>query len=433
MSEDRAPTELPPEAEHGSTADPSRPVDPERAALEAACVHAGAVPGLAMATPPLAPPIFAASVFEVPSLAQMDGVFAGEPGLYAYSRSGNPTVAALEGALAALEGAEAAVAAASGMGAISAALLTLLRPGDTVVTTTALYGHTRGLLDERLAALGLRVRHMDEAAILAGLPEGCRLVYTESISNPLLAVADLPRLAEAAHAAGALLLVDATFATPFHQQPLALGADLVLHSATKYLGGHGDLILGLAAGRAELVDRVRATLSVLGATPGPFEAWLALRGLRTLHLRMARQSANAAAVADWLAAHPAVAAVHYPGHAGHPSHGAAARVLRRGFGGMLAFDLGAAGAAEGRAAVDRLLGGLGMIVLAPSLGDIGSTLSYPATTSHRQLDAAEQAAQGITPGLVRLSCGIEAPETIIADLAAGLAAVQALGTLADPR
>lgn len=392
--------------------------------FDALCVHSGrAVPGLGMATPPVSPPIFQASVFETPDLATSDRAFAGEPGTYVYSRYGNPTVAAFETAVAALEGAEAAVASASGMGAITGTLVGHLGAGDAVVTTAALYGNTRQLLDAYLAPLGVAVHHRAAEDIVAGgLPPRTRLVYAETISNPALVVADIPHLAEAAHGAGALLVVDNTFATPYHCRPLALGADVVIHSATKYLGGHGDLIAGVAAGPAAIIGPVRKAVRVLGASAAPLEAWLALRGLRTLHLRMARHAANAAAVAAFLAGHPKVAAVHYPGLPTHATHAIAGRILGAGFGGMVAFDLAAA-PPDGRAAFERFLGALAMIPCAPSLADVGTMLLHPASTSHRELSAADRAAQGIGEGLVRLSCGIEAARDIVADLERGLAAV----------
>lgn len=388
------------------------------------CVRAGAkVPGLEMATPPVSPPIFQTSVFETPDLAALDRAMSGEAGAYVYSRHANPTVAAFEAAVAALEGAEAAVATSSGMGAITAALVSRLKTGDGVVTTSALYGNTRQLLDAYLAPLGVAVHHLAADAIVAdGVPPGTRIVFTEPISNPLLVVADIPRLAETAHAIGARLVVDNTFATPYHCRPLALGADIVVHSATKYLGGHGDLIAGVAAGPAALIEPVRRAARVLGVNGAPLEAWLALRGLRTLHLRMARHADNAARVAAFLADHPKVRAVHYPGLPDHPTCATARRILERGFGGMVAFDL-ATGEADGRAAFERFLGGLTMIPFAASLADVGTMLSHPATTSHRDLLAAERAALGIGEGLVRLSCGIEAADDIVADLARGLAAV----------
>jgi len=390
----------------------------EAASLDATCVHAGgdALPGLL--TPPLAPPLVAGSVFALPDLDAAARAIAGEAGYYAYGRSGNPTVAAFERAVAALEGAEEAVAAASGMGAIAAVLQAHVPPGSRVVTTGALYGDTRAYLDGPLAAAGVAVEHRSPAAPERPLPSDTALVLAESIANPLLQVADVPAWAAACRAAGARLVVDATFATPCGGRPLAHGADLVVHSATKYLGGHGDLILGVAAGARADVAPIRQAVTQHGTPAGPFEAWLALRGLRTLHLRMARHVANATAVAGWLAARPDVARVWHPSLGDAAARALAERVLPGGTGGVVSFEL-----SGGRPAVEAFLGGLSMIRFAASLADVATTLSIPALTSHRKLTPEARAAQGISDGVVRLSCGIEAAGDITADLARGLEAM----------
>jgi cystathionine beta-lyase/cystathionine gamma-synthase len=404
--------------------------------LDATCVHAGTgltIPGLGMETPPLSPPIFQASVFVSPDLDRVERAIEGEDGLYIYSRGTNPTVVAFEQAMAALEGTEAAVATGSGMGAISAVMLALLKAGDRLVTTSRIYGDARAFFDEQLAGLGVIVEHRSEQALLdSGLPAGTKVLYTETIANPKLEVADLPALASLAHAAGAKLVVDSTFATPIHCRPLALGADLVIHSATKYLGGHGDLMAGVVCGDAETMAKVAKSRGRLGTTCAPQDAWLALRGLRTLHLRMQRHSENALAVAEHLLGHPKIQAVHYPGLAGHGTHGAANRVLAGGSGGMVAFEL-AVGADEsgpdqdadlaGREAFARMLAGFTMIRFAASLADTSTTLSSPLLTSHRGLSRVERAEAGITSGLVRLSCGIEDVGSVLADLERGLGAV----------
>jgi len=384
------------------------------ASIDAACVHAGAE-ALGMATPPLSPPLVMGAVFAIPDLGTVERAVAGEPGLWIYGRAGNPTVAAFERAVAALEGAEAAVAAASGMGALAAVLQALAPPGAHIVTTGALYGDSRALLEGPLVAAGSSLEHRTPEAPVEPLPEGTAVVLAEVIANPLLQVADLTAWAAACREVGARLVVDATFASPCLCRPLALGADVVFHSATKYLGGHGDLVLGVAAGDAATLALVRHAMVLHGAPAGPFEAWLALRGLRTLHLRMARHSANGSAVAEWLAGHPGVARTWYPGLPGHPSHAVARRVLPSGYGGMVAFEL-----AGGRPAVEALLGKLTMIRFAASLADVATTLSVPALTSHRRMTPEARAAEGISDGVVRLSCGIEAAGDIIADLARAL-------------
>lgn len=396
--------------------------------LATACVHAGApLAGDATLTSPLVPPIQQASAYETPSLDIVARALDGEAGFYSYGRNANPTVAGWERAVAELEGAEAGVAAASGMGVVSGTLLGLLAPGQRLVSTQELYGSTKKLMDTLVASRGVEVRHVPAPMLLAeGLPPGTDLLYTETLSNPLLAVADLPALAALARAGGALLVVDNTFATPYHCRPLALGADLVLHSASKYLGGHADLIAGLACGRVELVARVRDTVVTLGAPLAPLEAWLALRGLRTLAVRLARQSENAAAVAQQLAAARlpggAVEAVWYPGLAEHPTHAAAVATLTQGYGAMVAFRL-----AGGRPAVARFLAALSLIRFAATLGDVSSTVSHPASTSHRGLPPGERQAAGIDEGVLRLSVGLEAVDDIIADLERGLAAATGRG------
>jgi cystathionine beta-lyase/cystathionine gamma-synthase len=390
--------------------------------LATTCVHAGAARAdEAALTSPLVPPLYQASAYETPSLDIVARALDGEAGLYSYGRNANPTVAGWERAVAELEGAEAGVAAASGMGVVSGTLFGLLAPGQRLVSTLELYGSTKKLMDSYLASRGVAVQHLPAPVLLAdGLPPETDLLYTETVSNPLLAVADLPALASLARAGGALLVVDNTFATPYHCRPLTLGADLVLHSASKYLGGHADLIAGVACGRAELVAKVHDTIVTLGAPLAPLEAWLALRGLRTLAVRMARQSENAAAVAEHLAerlANGEVEALWYPGLAEHPTHPAAVASLAHGYGAMVAFRL-----AGGRPAVARFLAALRLIRFAATLGDVSTTVSHPATTSHRGLAPAERQAAGIDDGVLRLSVGLEALDDILADLARGLAA-----------
>lgn len=389
---------------------PARDASPKRFAT--LCVQSPAVDSTE-ATPPVSPPLHHASAFETPTLETVARALDGEPGLYSYGRTANPTVAAFEVAVARLEGAEAACAAASGMGALAATLLGIVRPGELVVTASDLYGTTSRMLDH-LGTLGYRV-----VPLVGGvLPEGARLVLAEVITNPLLGVTDVAELAGAAHSAGALLLVDSTFATPYHCQPLSLGADLVVHSATKYLGGHGDLLAGVVAGRTELVDQARAAMQRFGAPLAPTAAWLGLRGLRTLALRMERQSANAALVAEHLAGHRSVARVFYPGLRTHPSHAAALRTLERGFGAMVSFELASPG--PGNGAAEAFVGRLDTIRFVASLGDVATTVSHPGTTSHRSLSTAARLAQGISDATLRLSVGAEAVDDIIDDLDRGL-------------
>lgn len=337
-----------------------------------------------------------------------------------YSRYGNPTVRVVEEKVAALEGAEDAVAFASGMAAISAALSTLLASGEGLVASADLYGGTHAWLGwlarhhpeiavERVALTGL-LRHLEK-----GVAETTRVVYLETPTNPLLVCCDLARVAESAHRQGLLVVVDNTFGTPVLQNPLALGADVVIHSATKFLAGHSDVTAGVVAGDAATVAAVRETQILGGACLDPHAAFLLSRGMKTLALRVERQSATAAHLAAFLARHPRVARVYYPGF-----DPVARRQMRSG-GGMLSFDLepGTAGATAAAAAfVDRLE----LIRIIPSLGGVETGVMIPALTSHRQLTPEERRAAGIGDALVRLSCGIEDAEDLEVDLAQALEA-----------
>lgn len=395
--------------------------------LETSLVHAGERAGGPGAVP-TATPIYTATTYLYPSLAELDQAFATGEG-YLYTRYGNPTVAALEAALTAAEAARGAVAYGSGMAALHAALLaaatprgeTAPRPG-TILAARDLYGSTTVLLDELFAARGATVVYADlcdpsaaEAAIAEHQPA---VVLVETISNPLLRVADVAGLAALCRAAGARLVVDSTLTTPVLQRPLALGADLVVHSATKYLGGHGDAAGGLVAARTGLLhDTLVRQARLLGASLGPFEAQQLLRGMKTLALRVERQCASAAQVAAFLAGHPAVARVHYPGLPAHHAHALAAEAFGGRFGGLVAFELAAPDPVAVAAFVDRL----GLFLPATTLGDIYSLVMAPAMASHRELSPAQRRERGIADNLVRLSVGIEAPEDLVADLAAALA------------
>jgi len=371
---------------------------------------------------PVSTPIYPSVGYLYDEMGDLDGVFAGERVGYVYPRYGSPTVTAFEQATAALEGAEDAVAFASGMAAIHAALLGAgLRSGAAVVSAADVYGATYALLDKAFTAQGVRVRFVDitnldqvAGAVAAERPAA---LLCEIVSNPLLKVANVPALAEIAHAAGAVLLVDNTFASPYLFQPLAHGADYVIHSATKYLGGHGDLMAGVVACSVARGHDLRERQKLLGANLGPQEAWLALRGLKTLPLRMRQHCANAQSVAEWLAGHPAISHVNYPGLPDHPQHGLAARLFGgRGFGGMVSFDLRNAAQAQ----VFAFMEALELILPATTLGDVYSLTLYPAHSSHRYVAPEVRAALGIGDGLVRLSVGIEDAGDIIADLAQAL-------------
>jgi cystathionine beta-lyase/cystathionine gamma-synthase len=353
------------------------------------------------ATNPLVPPIQMSVVYEVASLDQVDAIYEGrEPG-FIYARDGHPNARELAEKVARLEGAEAAWVAASGMGAEAAVLLALVGSGDRLAVAQGVYGKTARLARE-LERFGVEVSEFDASRPeTLGIDGRTKVVFAETLSNPLLRLADLPGLAERAHEVGASLVIDHTFA-PGLCRPVEIGADVVTHSGTKLLGGHSDLTLGLAAGRRELIERAGGMGSTFGMSGNPFESWLALRGLATFPIRSARACASALALAGRLSEHGKVAKVHYPGLASHPDHLRAKRSLTGGFGSIVTIDLG------GRDEADRLIRGLrGEIPFAPSLGDVSTTLSHPATTSHRGQSAEQWARQGITPGLVRLSVGLE--------------------------
>lgn len=333
---------------------------------------------------------------------------------HVYSRLSNPTVATLEAAVADLEGAEAGLAFTSGMAAIHAALTGLLSAGDHVVAPRSVYGGTWVLLSEVLARFGVETTFVDNRdldAWRAALRPNTRVVWAETIANPTLEVADLATLAALAHAGGALLVVDATFTTPYLCQPLALGADVAVHSASKYLGGHGDLLGGLILTSDALMRRIRPSAVEVGGVMAPFVAWLILRGLKTLGLRMERHTASALQVARALAEHPRVRRVLYPGLPGHPDHALAQRVLRRGFGGMVSIEVDGDLVAA-KAVMNRLQ----LFLRAGSLGDAHSLALLPAATSHRKLSPPARAAAGISDGLIRLSVGLEDAEDLVQDL-----------------
>ncbi len=331
-----------------------------------------------------------------------------------YSRNTNPTVQVFEEKVRRMEGAEAATSAASGMAVISAALFGLLGPGDRVVSVKDTYGGTHQIFTEFLPRFGIQAvlcDTTDHEAIEAEIGRGCRLLYLESPTNPTCKVVDLARLAAAARSAGALTVVDNTFATPINQTPLELGADLVLHSATKYLGGHADALGGVICGRRDLIHKVYHFREINGAALDPMAAYLLLRGMKTLHLRVRQQNESALAVARFLESHPGVAQVFYPGLESHPGHGLARRQMR-GFGGMLSFML-----ADNRLeAVARFLPRLRFAHAAANLGAVETIVGPPATTSHVECSVEERAAMGIPEGLIRYSTGIEETADLIADL-----------------
>jgi cystathionine gamma-synthase len=330
-----------------------------------------------------------------------------------YSRNTNPTTAAFEEKVRILEGGEAATSFATGMAAISNTLFGLLAPGDRVVSVKDTYGGTNQMFVDFLPHWGVEVElcdTTDHEQIEDAIARGCRLVYLESPTNPTLKVMDVARLAAAAHEVGAVVVADNTFATPINQNPLALGADLVLHSATKFLGGHADALGGVLCGSAGLVKRVYHYREITGASMDPMAAWLLVRSIKTLAIRVQRQNENAMAIATWLTSRPEVEAVNYPGLETHLHHDIAARQMR-GYGGMLSFSL-----RGGFDSVKRVLPRLRLAHLAANLGAVETLAGVPATTSHVECTAEERAAMGIPEGLVRYSVGIEGVADLIADL-----------------
>ncbi|MFK7600865.1 trans-sulfuration enzyme family protein [Deinococcus sp. SM5_A1] len=380
-------------------------------------VHAGQ--GIDPATGAHATPIYATSTFAYGSAERGQRLFAGEESGYFYSRVTNPTVRAFEEKLADLEGAQDAVAFASGMGAVSAIAMTLLKPGDEVVFLAPLYGGTEGFLLEVAGKFGVTVHEAhDEADLESKLTSKTRMVWLETPTNPRLGILDLARVARAAKTVGALTVADSTFSTPYLTRPIEHGFDLVMHSATKYLGGHGDAIGGVVAGPADVLAELRGVgLRHIGASLGPFEGYLFLRGMKTLPLRMEAHCAGAAALANALQGHPAIEALYYPGLKDHPGHEVAARQMRA-FGGLVSIDLGDMGAAM------TFLNSLKLFTQAVSLGDVESLTCHPASTTHALLGAETLLRQGVTPGLVRMSVGIEDPDDLVKDVLAALEKVR---------
>ena len=342
----------------------------------------------------------------------------GEKPGHIYGRNTNPTVQAFEEKVRLLEGAEAATSAATGMGIISSALFALLRAKDRVVSIKDTYGGTSKLFFEFLPRFDVDAvlcDTEDHEAIEAEIAKGCRLVYLETPTNPTIKILDLERLAGAAKKAGAIVVVDNTFATPINQNPLRLGADLVLHSATKFLGGHADALGGVICGNRDLVKKIYHFREINGATLHPMAAYLLLRGMKTLHLRVARQNESALDIARFLWEHPAVGRVYYPGLETHHNYDIACRQMR-GFGGMLSFEL----KENSLDAAKRFLPRLKYAHAAANLGAVETIVGMPATTSHVECTAQERAAMGIPEGLIRYSTGIEDPRDLIADLTQAL-------------
>lgn len=386
---------------------------PEPSAFATRAAHAGRATRASSLSRPLTPPIYQSTVYAFDRLEDVEALNAGEYG-HIYYRQGTPTHAALEDGIASIEGAEAAVSAASGMAILTAAVLALAGAGDRLVADRHAYGGTYKLLTEELPRLDLRVTLVDATdveAVERALEPGTKALLIEALSNPTLRVTDVPALCALGRQRGVPVLVDATFASPALLRPVEHGATLSWHSVAKYLGGHSAAMGGVAAGERGLVDAIRSKIIRLGGSQGAMDAWLTLMGLPTLPLRMAAHCRTAQALAEYLAGHPSVQRVYYPGLPAHPGYDVARRLYPSGYGGMLSFDLRGGGEAA-----RRFLGRLRLIAFAPSLADVTTTVSYPVATSHVGLSDEVLRDLGVSAGMIRLSAGIEEPADVLADL-----------------
>jgi methionine-gamma-lyase len=363
-------------------------------------------------------PIYHSSVFAFDNIDDVDAIYEKEADGYIYSRIAAPNADAVSEMIASADSGEKALVFASGMAAITTTILSFVGSGDHIISSNVLYGGVRDFLENELPRFGVEVTFADLTTgdITAYVKPNTKLIYTETISNPLMEVPDLETLEKSAHAKGLLLFVDNTFATPVVVKPLILGADAVLYSATKYLGGHSDIVAGAVAGRTEIIDRIKKSLVLYGGIASPNDCWLLARSLRTLDLRMKRHSENALEVAKFLEAHPKVERVFYPGLVSSPSHKNASRQFENGlYGGMLSVDL-----KGGEEAARKVVSALESIYLVPSLAGTATTVSWSAKTSHRFFARDERLKVGITDGQLRFSIGLEDVGDIIAELSAAL-------------
>ncbi|MHB9304532.1 methionine gamma-lyase [Fusobacterium polymorphum] len=392
-------------------------METKKCGLGTTAIHAGTLKNLYGT---LAMPIYQTSTFIFDSAEQGGRRFALEEAGYIYTRLGNPTTTVLENKIAALEEGEAAVATSSGMGAISSTLWTVLKAGDHVVTDKTLYGCTFALMCHGLTRFGIEVTFVDTSnldEVKNAMKKNTRVVYLETPANPNLKIVDLEALSKLAHTnPNTLVIVDNTFATPYMQKPLKLGADIVVHSVTKYINGHGDVIAGLVITNKELADQIRfvGLKDMTGAVLGPQDAYYIIRGMKTFEIRMERHCKNAKKVVEFLNKHPKIERVYYPGLETHPGHEIAKKQMKD-FGAMISFEL-----KGGFEAGKTLLNNLKLCSLAVSLGDTETLIQHPASMTHSPYTKEEREAAGITDGLVRLSVGLENIEDIIADLEQGL-------------
>ena len=392
-------------------------METKKCGLGTTAIHAGTLKNLYGT---LAMPIYQTSTFIFDSAEQGGKRFALEEAGYIYTRLGNPTTTVLENKIAALEEGEAAVATSSGMGAISSTLWTVLKAGDHIVTDKTLYGCTFALMNHGLTRFGVEVTFVDTSnldEVKNAMKKNTRVVYLETPANPNLKIVDLEGVCKVAHTnPNTLVIVDNTFATPYMQKPLKLGADIVVHSVTKYINGHGDVIAGLVVTNKELADQIRfvGLKDMTGAVLGPQDAYYIIRGMKTFEIRMERHCANAKKVVEFLNKHPKIEKVYYPGLETHPGYEIAKKQMKD-FGAMISFEL-----KGGFEAGKTLLNNLKLCSLAVSLGDTETLIQHPASMTHSPYTKEEREAAGITDGLVRLSVGLENVEDIIADLEQGL-------------
>lgn len=395
-------------------------MEKKKIGLGTTAIHTGTVKNLYGT---LAVPIYQSSTFIFDSAEQGGRRFALEEGGYIYTRLGNPTTTVLEARIAALEEGEAGIAMSSGMGAISSTLWTVLKAGDHVITDKTLYGCTFALMEHGLTKFGIDVSFIDTSnleEVRKNMRENTRVVYLETPANPNLKIVDIEEVAKIAHTnPNTLVVIDNTFATPYGQKPLKLGADVVVHSATKYINGHGDVVAGLVVTNNELATQIRLVglKDMTGAVMSPHDAYFLIRGLKTFEVRMERHFKNAEKVVEFLAKHPKIEKVYFPGLTNHPGYEIAKKQMN-GFGAMISFEL-----KGGFEAGKTLLNNLKLCSLAVSLGDTETLIQHPASMTHSPYTREERLAAGITDGLVRLSVGLENVEDIIADLEEGLAKI----------
>jgi cystathionine beta-lyase/cystathionine gamma-synthase len=384
--------------------------------MSSQAIHGGA--HIQSSNLPEAMPIYQTSVFTFDDLNHLEGYFSPGSGSYLYSRNKNPNQVALEEVLALLEGAEAAVITSSGMAAISSGLLTFAKAGDHILCSSEIYGVTGVLIEKELARLGIEcsfASFSDLDQVREGIRANTSVLLTEVVTNPLLTVIDIPTLAKLAHDHGAKLVVDNTFTSPYVIKPLDFGADIVIHSATKYLNGHNDVTAGVVLADEKTIQRTREVVVTMGCNLGPFEAWLVQRGLKTFGLRLRQHCENGLKVAQFLSNHPKIEKVYYPGLPTHPTYSVGQAILAGNYGGMVSFKI-----TDDLERINSFLRALRWLDIAPSLAGVATTLSHPLKTSHRAWSPEKQQEWGITMGLLRLSVGVEDVEDIIEELGQAL-------------